>query len=685
MAPPPRAALPAALAVLLALVAAASGGAEIISKSRVDRCVLDSGAGARLACERKLVVDMAVPSGTSGGEATMVAQVPQAEDNDTVRDIQDPPVISVSKSAVYAVYALTYIRDVAYKPEEHAVKTRKCEPDAGADVVKSCERLRYENGTIIEHSEPVCCPCGPGRRVPSSCGNAFKTMAKGKANTAHCLRFPGEWFHVFGIGTRSIGFSIRVQVRKGSSVSEVVVGPENRTVVSSDNFLRVKIVGDFDGYTSIPSFESSYLVTPREGAGDGPPQVLGDKYSKWMIVERVRFVADKRECNKIGVGYEAFKYQPEFCSSPFWSCLNGQLWNLWDEDEERIKKNQKPEYVVQGRFQRINQHPNAGANTFSVGLTEDVHTNLLVEMRADDIKYNYQRSPGKVIRIDVAPFEALSQDGTANITTKNIGKLEASYSLTFHCLSGINDMEEQSFTMKPGEEIVRSFYLRSSTDQAATHRCIAILKASDSSELDRAEREVNTTATVIKNGTQIGHQKDSSRGFFETVKAFCLMLWERPNVQAFLTSAAISGTYASAVLAILWALHHKGIFDPMYDLFETAWRRRVHPRHNKRGHHWHIHHHGDHIHRHHEDDRHKSGHHHHHHRVLHRDGEAQPEATTMEGHRHTRHDHSLAVQQRGGRKHRHDKAVVTALQHREAELLLGWDDEEDETRQALAA
>lgn len=47
------------------------------------------------------------------------------------------------------------------------------------------------------------------------------------------------------------------------SLQEVVVGPENRTVLSKDNFLRVSLVGDFVGYTNIPSFEDFYLVTPR--------------------------------------------------------------------------------------------------------------------------------------------------------------------------------------------------------------------------------------------------------------------------------------------------------------------------------------------------------------------------------------------------------------------------------------
>lgn len=45
---------------------------------------------------------------------------------------------------------------------------------------------------------------------------------------------------------------------------EVTVGPGNRTAASNDNFLRVNLVGDYVGYTDIPSFEDYYLVIPRQ-------------------------------------------------------------------------------------------------------------------------------------------------------------------------------------------------------------------------------------------------------------------------------------------------------------------------------------------------------------------------------------------------------------------------------------
>ncbi|KAK9198583.1 hypothetical protein WN944_013769 [Citrus x changshan-huyou] len=586
-------------------------GVQILSKSKLEKCEKRTDSD-NLNCTTKIVLNMAVPSGSSGGEASIVAEVVEVEENSTqkMRTVRIPPVLTVNKTASYAVYELTYIRDVPYKPQEFYMKTRKCEPDAGADVVKICER------------QPICCPCGPQRRIPSSCGNVFDKLLKGKANTAHCLRFPGDWFHVFGIGQRSIGFSVRIEVKTGSKVSEVTVGPENRTATSADNFLKVNLIGDFVGYTNIPSFEEFYLVIPRQG-GPGQPQDLGGNFSMWMLLERTRFTLDGLECNKIGVSYEAFNGQPSFCSSPFWSCLHNQLWNYREADQNRINRNQLPLYGVEGRFERMNQHPvmfpkiadwiwkevllfgwlntlilvqNAGSHSFSIGVTEVLNSNLLIELRADDIEYVYQRSPGKIISVIIPTFEALTQFGVATITTQNTGEVEASYSLTFDCSTGVTLMEEQYFIIKPKETSIRSFKIYPTTNQAAKYTCSAILKDSDFSEVDRAECQFSTMATVLDNGSQITPfqpPKSSINDFFESIESIGKKLWE--GLRDFITGKACRRKCSSffdfschiqyiclswlvlfglvlaifpTVLVLLWLLHQKGLFDPLYDWWD---------------------------------------------------------------------------------------------------------------------
>ncbi|GMY30216.1 protein HAPLESS 2 [Fagus crenata] len=571
-------------------------GVQILSKSKLQKCEKTSDSG-NLNCTKKIVLNMAVPSGSSGGEASIVAEIVEVEENSTnkMQTLRIPPVLTVNKSTAYAVYQLTYIRDVPYKPEELYVKTRKCQPDADAKVVKMCERLRDEKGHIIEHTQPICCPCGPQRRVPSSCGNFFDKLMKGKANTAHCLRFPGDWFHVFGIGQRSLGFSVRIQIKIGSKISEVVVGPENRTATSNDNFLRVNLIGDFVGYTNIPTFEDFYLVIPRQG-GPGQPQNLGGNFSLWMLLERVRFTLDGLECNKIGVSYEAFNGQPNFCASPFWSCLHNQLWNFREADKNRISRNQLPLYGVEGRFERINQHPNAGTHSFSIGVTEVLNTNLLIELSADDVEYVYQRSPGKILSVSIPTFEALTQFGVATITTKNTGELEASYSLTFDCSRDVTLMEEQFFIMKPKEITNRSFKLYPTTDQAAKYLCAAILKDSNFNEVDRAECQFTTIATVLDNGSQstpFQPPESSINGFFDSIESIWNKIWRslldfitgktcrrkcsgffdfRCHIQYICMSWIVMFGLLLAifptVLVLLWLLHQKGLFDPFYDWWE---------------------------------------------------------------------------------------------------------------------
>ncbi|GAB2277532.1 Transcriptional activator [Dionaea muscipula] len=376
----------------------------------------------------------------------------------------------------------------------------------------------------------------------------------------------------------------------------VVVGPENRTAISDDNFLRVNLIGDFVGYANIPSFEELYLVTPRQGE-EGQPRDLGRNFSMWMLLERVRFTLDGLECNKIGVSYEAFNGQPDFCSSPYWSCLHNQLWNFHEADQNRISRNQVPLYGVEGRFERINQHPDLGPHSFSIGITEVLNTNLLIELRADDIDYVYQRSPGKILGITIPVFETLTQFGTAKVTTKNTGEVEASYSLTFDCSKGVTMMEEQFFIMKPNEVIVHSFKLYPTTDQAAKYVCSAILKDSEFNEVDRAECQFTTTATVLDNGTQITPfeppKTSGSNSLFGSIKDMWNQFWEgftdfitgkscRSKCSGFfdfhchvqyacMSWIVMFGLFLAifpTVLVLIWLLHQKGLFDPVYDWWE---------------------------------------------------------------------------------------------------------------------
>ncbi|CAM8916074.1 unnamed protein product [Rhodiola kirilowii] len=516
---------------------------QILSKSKLEKCerVSDSG---ELNCTRKIVLNMAVPSGSSGGEASLVAEIAEVEENSTnkMHTVRIPPsAVTHEKKEDYRMLLISQLSIMSRLGNVNLMQMHVLCRYVKADnwlhifvvndflrFLDGC-RLRDENGHIIEHTQ------------------------------------------------------------------EVFVGPHNRTVTSADNFLRVNLIGDFVGYTNVPSFEDFYLVTPRVG-GAGQPPDLGNNFTMWMLLERVRFTLDGLECNKIGVGFDAFSGQPNFCSSPLWSCLHYQLWNFREADQNRISRHQVPLYVVDGRFERINQHPNAGSHSFSIGITEAVSSNLLIELSADDIEYVYQRSPGKILSITIPTFEALTQFGTATVTVRNIGEVEASYSLTFDCERSVALMEEQYFILKPKETTTRSFKLYPATDQAASYKCSAILKDSEFNESDRAECQFATTDTIIDNGTQVPFptpKKTGIKGFFEAIKNLWITFWIgladfftgrscRSNCSGFfdlgchiqyicMSWIILFGLFLAifpTVLILIWLLHQKGLFDPIYDWWE---------------------------------------------------------------------------------------------------------------------
>ncbi|XWS48965.1 hypothetical protein CRYUN_Cryun13aG0122700 [Craigia yunnanensis] len=150
--------------------------------------------------------------------------------------------------------------------------------------------------------------------------------------------------------------------------------------------------------------------------------------------------------------------------------------------------------------------------------------------------------------------------------------------------------------MKPKESSARSFKLYPTTDQAAKYVCSAILKDSEFNEVDRAECQFSTTATVLDNGSQITpfqQPKTGINGFFESLEKIWKNLWE--SLVDFITGETCrrkcSGFFDFSchiqyicmswivlfglllaifptVLVLLWLLHQKGFFDPLYDWWE---------------------------------------------------------------------------------------------------------------------
>jgi len=65
-----------------------------------------------------------------------------------------------------------------------------------------------------------------------------------------------------------------------------------------------------------------------------------------MIIDKTEADLTGRTCNKVGVGYYAFRYEGDRCRKPAGSCLRNQPSDLRNEDEERIAQGKAPNYLL---------------------------------------------------------------------------------------------------------------------------------------------------------------------------------------------------------------------------------------------------------------------------------------------------------------------------------------------------
>ena len=63
-------------------------------------------------------------------------------------------------------------------------------------------------------------------------------------------------------------------------------------------------------------------------------------------VDKTKFTLDGNECDKIGVGFFAFNSQSEKCNVEAGSCLNNQIYHLYESDIQKMQQGKNPEYLL---------------------------------------------------------------------------------------------------------------------------------------------------------------------------------------------------------------------------------------------------------------------------------------------------------------------------------------------------
>ena len=483
----------AAAAAAGALLAAAVGGARgaLISSSRLESCFASAGAPAppgaaaaagaagpralEVACEQKVVVTLAVPTGrvlaTERVEARLgcvgASECPCACDyardiGCTCRDLDAPLSLAITKSPVRATYPIYYWADVNAKPREVVVQAPEggCR-DGDLEETPTCGwYLDPDTHRKIPNSQGFCCAC--------SSGDVFEHTTQGPSESsrgdldcdlfdfwfspptsAHCLVMDPTWYKVYGVGESQLAFDLEVELGgsegsaagtppgKGAAAGHdgpdgaaagggdsgarpavreqtLVLSPQRPRALSEGQWVGAELLGDLQGFQALPVLSEKYLLVPHP-KGLGPNEVLSQNSDRWLLLDKSFVSLEGHECDKIGVGFTPFRYQEERCGRRVGSCLGNQVDDFLREDEERVAAGQTPKYLITrwggGHAKQVAYDLSSSELKLQLPVEQLQHSVVTLTINAAEVRLVTNLAPGVIAAAAVCDFRSESCGG----------------------------------------------------------------------------------------------------------------------------------------------------------------------------------------------------------------------------------------------------------------------------------
>lgn len=511
-------------------------------------------------CELKLVVAVAVASGSTGTDQIQTVVREASDEFGHTHLLAQPLLLVLTKPRTFAKYPLEYVRSVNNRPRELRVllnhdsvfggllnavnpSSEQCDESLGVD--STCGVAMDLNGGIIPDSQGRCCSCSVGSQLglDSIDSNMFRgqldcaLFGTGQAS-AHCLRFDPLWYNVYRIKAPMVRARIYTTVLQRAEASTtqtqacnvsgtthsfdgwdckdvVWVGTERRRAQSIGGDVTVSYVGDFSLAQRLESLSHRYMLIPetrgmsseeRESYfGDQlrhhRPNTTAEQWKDWMLIDNTELANDgDDDCNKVGIGYSAFRLQASFCDRPLSSCLANQPLDLWTADNARREQGLPPRRFPDSVGEFKSEDTSASSEhrrhmTYTINQVQDSVVTL--EVYADDIRFITNRSPGRIAYARIAGFEALSGDGVVSVAVINTGGVESMYSISFECSNFIQPLGAREGSIAPGRTWRTDQPIRTEFQLGADNWCITTLHDSLGAQIDQQNVSFATNATCI--------------------------------------------------------------------------------------------------------------------------------------------------------------------------------------------
>jgi hypothetical protein len=353
---------------------------------------------------------------------------------------------------------------------------------------------------LCSDSQGFCCACPSFggddiARGYRECSYSLSWLSEGTPGSAHCLRYDETWWYRgYRIGKYQVDFQLQVHIHQtyksysntteeelnSTSTTSLVLSPSQMSARNSD--IHIEMVGDFASYAEIESLRDHWLMIPIQ-PGLSPNEIFSSNLDMWMVFPSSK-VSTQGECDKIGVSYTSFKFQPDRCSKPFGSCLSNQIYHFEMEDQSRLSRGLTPLYNIQryggGPANQGQMSQVADGLSLKLPLIQMRTSLVQLTIKADDLQYVTNIGQGVVVSSGICnyagtacgQFEAISEIGYLQVLINNTITEDAMiYVSVMNCSANILPVLQQSAAVK-GLGIKRfTFQLRATTDLASNCSC----------------------------------------------------------------------------------------------------------------------------------------------------------------------------------------------------------------------
>ena len=489
---------------------------SLLSTSSIEKCI-NKDPSQNKTCSSKLLLSLTIQNAELQGSDFIETTLSQITDKDgNIQKLSSPIKITFSKSPVKVIYPAIYFQDFNYYPKEKVIPTTSTScSDKITDTDPTCG-WAYSNGEKIKYSQGFCCSC--------SLISFSKNIKRGlkcdgfldMSASAHCLVYDQLWYSAYKVDKYKIEYKIEINLidtRDNTIISTLELSPQNTINTDDDNNILVKLIGDFLPSDLFPrDLSDKYLLIPTS-----PEDHLNVKMGilRWMLIDKNKFTLDGNECDKIGVGYFAFHSQGEKCNIETGSCLNNQIYHLFQSDIEKIQQGKNPEYLL--KYDKNHQYSfyanDLNSRSFSYFLKGNINTLITLEINTDVLKFVTNVSSGKIIQIFANNFMAMSDDGYIEIGIKNTGYFIAQYIITYDCDDNIISLSSEEISLKPDEIKYFNKSLYTNSKLGKENKCVVILKNSIGEKIDMKLISFNTTNEIEFNNQNIS-ESNSNKGTF---------------------------------------------------------------------------------------------------------------------------------------------------------------------------